>query len=91
MQASGISIHTPDIPGVGKVRLRYPIVPLHQEGSALWKEFDALKDITLNRAKYFKLYPSVKPGDNGTLEEVRNENKRFNILPNIPVFCHSSS
>ncbi|KAK3737640.1 hypothetical protein RRG08_009332 [Elysia crispata] len=42
--AAGQRILTPDIEGVGRVRLRYPIAPLHGEGSAVWKELNALSD-----------------------------------------------
>ena len=37
-----------DVPGVGKVRTRYPIAPLHQEGEATWKEVQALKESVLD-------------------------------------------
>ena len=39
--ASGTRILLPDIPGVGALRVRYPIMPTHAEGSATWKELDA--------------------------------------------------
>ena len=35
------------IPGIGGIRLRYPIMPLSYEGSAARKELDALKRIML--------------------------------------------
>lgn len=41
--ASGNRIIIPDIPGVGKVRTRYPIMPLHSDGDATRKELEALK------------------------------------------------
>lgn len=45
VRPSGIYINLPDIPGVGKVRLRYPIMPVHGEGSTVWKELEATVDI----------------------------------------------
>lgn len=45
--ASGVYSFMPEIEGVGRVRTRYPIAPVHQEGSALWKEFQALRDLVL--------------------------------------------
>ncbi|RUS83472.1 hypothetical protein EGW08_008788, partial [Elysia chlorotica] len=48
--ASGMRILLPDIEGVGRVRLRYPIAPVHGEGSAVWKELNALSDYVLNSA-----------------------------------------
>ena len=41
--ASGVKVILQEIEGVGKVRLRYPIAPIHGEGSAVWKELNALK------------------------------------------------
>ena len=46
--ASGIRILFPNITGVGIMRQRYPIVPLHRDGSSVSKELEALKDIVLN-------------------------------------------
>ncbi|GFN95384.1 hypothetical protein PoB_002189000 [Plakobranchus ocellatus] len=43
--AAGPRIITPNIEGVGNVRLRYPIAPVHGEGSAVWKELNAFKDL----------------------------------------------
>lgn len=40
--ASGTSITTKCIPGVGNVRLRYNIMPTHEEGNTVWKEVEAL-------------------------------------------------
>ena len=53
--ASGTRIILPDIEGVGSLRTRYPIMPVHSEGSAVSKELEALKDILLNPAKFSKM------------------------------------
>ena len=45
VRASGIYVFLPEIRDVGVLRQRYPIAPIHQEGEALWKEFQALKDL----------------------------------------------
>lgn len=42
---SGTRLFTPNIPGVGRMRMRYPIMPVHNEGSVIWKEIEALKVI----------------------------------------------
>ncbi|XP_031572211.1 uncharacterized protein LOC116306318 [Actinia tenebrosa] len=47
-KASGTRIFFPPIAGVGFLRQRYPIMPVHGEGSASWKELDALKDLVLS-------------------------------------------
>lgn len=54
--ASGVRIFFPRIPGVGILRQRYPIMPLHGEGSAVWKELEALKDLVLNPEKNVHLF-----------------------------------
>lgn len=43
--ASGTQIFMQDLEGVGPVRLRYPIPSFHAEGSPVWKELNALKDL----------------------------------------------
>lgn len=71
MAASGIQILTKNIPDVGVARLRYPVMPLHQAGNMIYKEVDALKDMTLMAHKYSTLYPDSRM-DNGTIEPVNN-------------------
>ena len=50
--ASGTRIRLPEISGIGALRTRYPIMPTHQEGSATWKELEALKDLVMNPDSY---------------------------------------
>ena len=38
--------------GVGIIRQRYPIVPLHEEGTSTWKNMEALMDVVLEPEKY---------------------------------------
>ena len=38
------------LPGVGRVRLRFPIAPIHGEGSAVWKELNALSDYVMSQS-----------------------------------------
>ncbi|XP_065071627.1 uncharacterized protein LOC135696234 isoform X2 [Rhopilema esculentum] len=48
LMASGVRIFLPNIPGVGILRTRYPIMPVHGEGGSVWKELNALKEIVMN-------------------------------------------
>ena len=48
MRATGHRIFLPNIPGCGELRTRYPIMPIHGEGSTVWKELAALTDIVMN-------------------------------------------
>lgn len=62
VSAAGVRIFTPDIPGVGKIRIRYPITPLHQEGNAIWKNMIGLQDILMDMKGYEKMFenpPSI--------------------------------
>ena len=43
VRASGTHLFLPEIKGVGVLRQRYPIFPVHGEGSSVWKEVNALK------------------------------------------------
>ncbi|XP_052268772.1 uncharacterized protein LOC127870155 [Dreissena polymorpha] len=54
--ASGIRIIMPEIEGVGKVRTRYPIMPLHSDGEQTRKELDALKEIVLSMSTHGGLF-----------------------------------
>lgn len=72
---SGFQTILRDIPTVGNIRLRYPVVPTHQEGNAIYKEIDALKELVMNmaaNAKYFRVKPPaihVTSGHNTITEE----------------------
>ena len=48
MKSSGIRTILPNIPGVGQMRIRYPILPVHAEGSQIWKELEALRDVVMD-------------------------------------------
>jgi len=73
MTSSGIRIVTPEIPGVGQVRLRYPIMPIHGEGSGVWKELNALKDLSMHQRRFASLYEerpgSISGNENGTMTD----------------------
>ena len=43
MVATGTRIFLPEVPGVGILRQRYPIMPAHSEGSYTMKNLDALQ------------------------------------------------
>ena len=44
VSASGTRIFLPVIAGVGRIRQRYPIMPIYAEGNAIWKKLAALED-----------------------------------------------
>lgn len=50
--ASGTRIFLPNIPGVGILRQRYPIMPVAGEGTQMWKELEATKDALLKSKTY---------------------------------------
>lgn len=49
--ASGIFVFLPPIDGVGVLRTRYPVMPVHGEGSAVWKELNAVRDLLMDRER----------------------------------------
>ncbi|XP_059157564.1 uncharacterized protein LOC131941947 [Physella acuta] len=61
--ASGTRVFLPNIPDVGVIRTRFPIVPFHGEYSPPWKEINALKTIVKEMHKYseFLYQKLVKP------------------------------
>jgi len=70
---------TKEIPDVGKMRIRYPVMPIHDFGNVMYKELSALSDMTLKKRTYEKLYPGVR-ADNGTIEEVMYKIKKYCLL-----------
>lgn len=63
---------TRSIPDVGSMRIRYPVMPIHEAGSTSYKDIQALADMTLKKNKYLRLYPDTRM-DNGTIEEVNKK------------------
>jgi len=60
--ASGFRAVTPNIEGVGPVRLRYPIFPVHSEGSVLGMELMAMKEMLMQMGKHSYLYETTPMG-----------------------------
>ncbi|KAK2170405.1 hypothetical protein LSH36_3g24014 [Paralvinella palmiformis] len=60
--ASGFYTILPNIPGVGNVRTRFPIIPVHDEDSAVWREINALKEIVINPRKFHSMYYNLNGG-----------------------------
>ena len=52
VRSSGIRTFNPFIPGIGRIRQRYPIHTIHGEGSSVWKELSALKEIVMDPKKF---------------------------------------
>merc|ERR1711860_439408 len=58
--SAGVRITLPDIPGVGKIRMRYPVMPITSEGNQIGKEVEAVKDV-LNHLLTMGSYHQEKP------------------------------
>ena len=58
VKASGVRIFFPKIKDLGILRQRYPIAPVYGEGSAQWKELNALKDIVMDWRKHTSMFYS---------------------------------
>ena len=56
VSAAGVRIYLPEIKGIGKIRQRYPVFPVHQEGSVTWKNLQALQDMVMDMKSYSKLF-----------------------------------
>lgn len=75
VRASGIRIFLPKIPGVGILRQRYPIMPVHAEGSATWKELEAVQDFLMESKTHARLFrEKLTPDDSngGTMPPEKN-------------------
>ena len=58
MVAAGTRVFLPEIPGVGVIRQRYPMFPVHSEGSTTEKNLAALQVHFSERNK--KRYSSIR-------------------------------
>lgn len=70
-RASGTRIFLPPISGVGVLRQRYPIMPVHGEGSAVWKELEATKDVLMKSRTYSYFYREPLAGGSGVIPTQR--------------------
>ena len=64
VRASGTHVFLPYIKDVGIMRQRYPIFPVHGEGSSIWKEVNALREFVTDQQKWGFMkwtYESIKP------------------------------
>jgi len=59
---TGTRVITPNIDGVGAVRLRYPIFPVHSEGSTVGMELMALRETVMKMGRYSYLYEETPMG-----------------------------
>ncbi|XP_059177239.1 uncharacterized protein LOC131956699 [Physella acuta] len=71
VSASGIPILSLPIRGIGSIRFRYPIPPVHAEGSVAWKEIEVIKNRMAqmktttggSSAYQMELYPTLVSGN----------------------------
>ena len=64
VRASGTHVFLPYIKDVGIMRQRYPIFPVHGEGSSIWKEVNALREFVMDQQKWGFMkwtYENIKP------------------------------
>ncbi|XP_066929408.1 uncharacterized protein [Clytia hemisphaerica] len=59
---SGTRIMFPEIKGVGKLRQRFPISPIHGHGTPVWKNLNALADMFMHNASYHFMKVNPKSG-----------------------------
>jgi len=59
---AGFRVLTQKIAGVGSVRQRYPIFPVHSEGTTVGEEVAALKDMVMDMGNYQYLYRQTPLG-----------------------------
>ncbi len=95
VRASGTRIFLPNIPGVGILRTRYPIMPIHGEGSAVWKELSAIKDILMEPKKYSYMFrENIELGggpdhNTGSVDDVNEAVGKEVYLETSPSFSNN--
>ena len=90
-RASGTRIFLPSINEVGVLRQRYPIMPVHGEGSSVWKELEATKDLLMNSKTYGYMYrePLVGSGAVPTEPPERPLTLKMEDATKTPPGAHS--
>lgn len=71
--ASGIRIFLPKMPEFGELRQRFPIAPVHGEGSSVYKEVNALKDFCTKWESYDKVFVHEAPVKKEEMQKVKAE------------------
>ena len=88
---SGHRMILPNIPGVGSLRQRFPIMPIFGEGSSVWKELEALKDIVLdsndNKHMFRNSMPTAIEPDENALD-TRNRGMTLEFSPGRTGHSH---
>lgn len=89
--SSGTRIVLPEIEGVGALRQRFPISPIHGHGSPVWKNLNALKDMIMHNESYpfMKVADSVQAENVLTFELTTSENPA--VTPHEHYFTISES
>ena len=85
VRPSGVRINVPEIPGVGYLRTRYNIMPIHGEGYTVWKELAALEDAALNPSTYGFIFSEQPPSSSNNGNKWTPKPK-----PQIPQISPSS-
>ena len=78
--ASGTRIFIPQISGVGVLRQRYPIMPIHGEGSSVWKELEATKDLLLKSKTNGYIFREPLSGSGGPIPTEPNKPLRYQMM-----------
>ncbi|XP_076472436.1 uncharacterized protein LOC143301892 [Babylonia areolata] len=76
MRSSGLRIHLPNISGVGVARTRWPIMAVSTEGSQVWKELEALRDVVMDMKTYLPYFPTTPPFPEDVL---KNASRRTDV------------
>lgn len=85
VKPSGLRVFLPTIDHVGSLRTRYPIMPLHEEGTKTYKEMEAIRDLLMDleaHGRYFHILPTVF---NETFKE-RILTKPLTVPPTLYLF-----
>lgn len=79
VRASGTYVVLPFIKDVGLIRQRYPIFPVHGEGSSVWKEVNALRDVFMDSAYY-----KWMQWDSKDMKNLQSEPRDLELVLNSP-------
>ena len=88
VRAAGTHVFLPQIKDVGILRTRYPIFPVHGEGSSVWKELNAVREVTMNSDIWGRLYWKNADLDNKNFHDLELE-MGYSNTPKTSRHTHS--
>uniref|UniRef100_A0A8W8KAP3 Uncharacterized protein n=5 Tax=Magallana gigas TaxID=29159 RepID=A0A8W8KAP3_MAGGI len=88
VSASGIRIFLPNIPGVGVLRQRWSVTPVHRDGSSVQKELDAMKEMINHIGAFSNLFQEPPAVSGSAVQQAPDAHFRTSLATKDPPGRH---